>query len=279
MKIKILFTGILFMVLFFDVHAEPPVLVADYLIDTSLYEPLYAARHRFVPGPYLYYNEPMSVMHPGLIAWAYRKKNSNEVDIYSYAGKIATSVFPVFSDVEDDFFSVWLSCYFFDADPEWEAIVNYSSPEFFVLYDDDGTEKLRDSGEAGFGFDGLHTYISVRKSVNGEYGLKTWRVRTNVSNVASSPGISKSISGSRGLMRFYGFDDGQYKVNLSPVVGNSAVFQVYDLLGRCVMTKEIEDISAPVTFTIPRNITPNTPFIAKAKGSNGSELKKGVPVK
>ncbi len=55
--------------------------------------------------------------------------------------------------------------------------------------------------------------------------------------------------------------------------------QLFDLVGRCIFSKQIDNISQHVSFTIPESNLPQTPFIAKVSNSNGSVVKKEIIVK
>ncbi|NLW30501.1 MAG: hypothetical protein GXY77_03490 [Fibrobacter sp.] len=209
---------------------------------------------------------------------AFRKKNSNEIDIYSYTGKCGTSVFPQLPPYPDGLteYQVFLSQTYVDDDPQWEALLILSNE--FLLLDHDGTELLRDSGttDVGYGFDGNSTYIVAK---NGpEWGFKTWRLRTNISSTAS-PSLGKKKAASPGTMIVHGLNDGNYRVTLTPSSGNGAIFQLHDLLGRCLLTKSIKDFNGPVTFTIPNDKVPKTPFIAETKSEGSALRKKVIPVK
>jgi hypothetical protein len=255
-------------------NAEQPVPVANFRVDTSLYVPDNNYRFRYAPGPGIFWNEPQSVWNSSMFVWAFRKKHSDEVDVYSYRGKCGTSVVPAYA-VDSTNFSVLISCYFVDSDPQWESIVEYA--DHFILFDHDGTEMLRDTGMAGFGFDGSTTYL-VAKPVSNQIGLKTWQLRTNVASASPAQPLAKKNAGAPEMMQIYGMGGG-YKVTLSPAPESGATFQLFDLLGRSIFTKKIESLSSPVSFSIPEGDVPGSPFVAKSSAGNGTTIKKILPVK
>jgi hypothetical protein len=73
--------------------------------------------------------------------------------------------------------------------------------------------------------------------------------------------------------------DGSYRVTLEPTSGGKTQMQLFDLVGRCIFSKQIDDISRSVLFTIPESSLPQTPFITKVSNSNGSIVKKEIIVK
>lgn len=170
---------------------------------------------------------------------------------------------------------MFLSQTYVDNDPQWEAILIFENENRFLLLDHDGTELLRDSTSSlCYGFDGNSTYIAGW----GQWSFKTWRLRTNISS-AASPSLGKKKAASPGTMVVHGLNNGNYRVTLTPSSGNGAIFQLHDLLGRCLLTKSIKDFNGPVTFTIPNNKVPKTPFIAETKSESSALRKKVIPVK
>ena len=277
LKIPVLF---LFAVAVNLIFAETPVLVADYQVDTSLYYYSMSTLFRYAPGPLLYGNMTGSPFCEDVLVMAFRKKNSNEIDIYSYTGKCGTSVFPQLPPHPESSpnYTVFLSQTYVDNDPQWEAILIFNREKRFLLLDHDGAELLRDSiTDVGYGFDGNSTYI-VAKNRESRWGFKTWRLRTNISS-AASPSLGKKKAASPGTMVVHGLNDGNYRVTLTPSSGNGAIFQLHDLLGRCLLSKSIKDFNGPVTFTIPNEQVPKTPFIAETKSEGSALRKKVIPVK
>lgn len=80
-------------------------------------------------------------------------------------------------------------------------------------------------------------------------------------------------------MRLFGMPDGGYRVSLLPSTGGQTELQLFDIAGRCVFTKMLESVKSPMSFTIPENNIPNSPFIAKVRNGAGSYVQKQVPVR
>lgn len=216
-----------------------PVLVSDYSIDTSLYD-LQVSNfqvNRLIRGPATINFSPEYVP-----VAAYRRKNSDCFDIYSFEGKCGTSRIPL---VNDSSYSYWIffSCTMIDEDTGWESMVNiYEFYEAsFKIYDEDGVEILSDSGHAYYGFDGNNTYVLNPNPVP----IKTWRFRTNIVSSSSSLAKSKNISNSQ--MQVFG---NFLKASLSPAKDGSIGLEIYDLSGNLLSSKLITDISESVTFPI-----------------------------
>jgi len=269
------------MILTLSLRAEQPVLVDEFTVDTSLYandDPT-GLFYNPCPGPYLFMNGPNSLISPNMMLKILRKKNSNEVDIYSYAGKIGTSVVPVFVPSIDEYPTVRMSCFFIDSDSRWESIVRYSdgTTDRFKVFDDDGTELLAGEGaDVGYGFDGINTYVTVL--VNRiPFSMKTWRFRTDFAS-SGSPQMAKKAY-SVPLMQIYGLSNDAYRVTLTPESGNRLHFQIFDLLGRCTYSRTIGNISEPASFILSKEEVPETPFIAKTSNGKSATAKKVIPVR
>jgi hypothetical protein len=167
-----------------------------------------------------------------------------------------------------------------DDDAGWESIVNYNSYSGdsrifgFKVFDDNGTVLLSDSGSGVYGFDGNSTFVVIYNN----YHIKTWRFRTNIMN-SSAPSLAKTKVVQTSPMQVFGLSGGDYRVTLSPTNGNQNNFQMFDLMGRCLLTKQIDNITSPVSFIIPENSVPNSPFITKVNDGNQSFYKKQIPVR
>jgi hypothetical protein len=262
-----------------NILGEKPVLAIDYSIDTSLYTGDHLLLLYTVPGP-LITDQIISGSHGNtMLAWVFRKKNSNQYDIYSFEGKCGTSTIPETS-YPDDGASGILSQTMIDDDVGWESIVNYHwykdniACNKFKVFDDNGTELLSDSGNGAYGFDGKNTYIVSCT----DYHIKSWRFRTNIMNTSSSS-LAKTKAVQSSPMQIYGLSGGDYRVTLSPSNGNQLSFQMFDLMGRCVLSKQINNLTSPVSFIIPENNVPKSPFIAKVNDGNQSFYKKQIPVR
>ena len=107
--------------------------------------------------------------------------------------------------------------------------------------------------------------------------FKAWRFRTDVSS-APPKGFAKTASSIPNAMMTFG-PTGDYRISLTPVSGGKTSVTLFDMLGRCVFSKDIGNLTGPVTYTIPENGVPATPFIAKVKDEKGVLLKKELPVR
>jgi hypothetical protein len=260
-----------------------PVHVCSVSIDTSIYD--YLGFCSFAPGPFIEWQSNSEMLYGNTFAEAFRKKESINVDIYSFNGQIGTAVVPMLSENTIGLIrEIVLSCTMLDDDNEWESIVIYekqsNNHRFFKAFDHDGTEILADSGHAFYGFDGNNTYIVrfIDNYFGRRFNYDTWRFRTNIAS-QSPKSLSKTKSTQQSFMQIYGLSDGNYKVSLTPSSGNQVHFQMFDLMGRCVFSKQIENLTKPVSFTVPEGSVPNSPFIAKVKDGNETLYKKQIPVK
>lgn len=267
-------------ILFLNVYGITPVHIGKINIDTSSYDKFWPDYPTFILGPFT--NTAFTSPGDGtMIMQAYIKKNSNQVDLYSVRGKTGSVIIPI---IHDNIYiqRVSFSCYMLDDDNGWETIVNWRNEDgkdFCNVYDEDGTEILSDTGYAYYSSDINCTYIIITKSGAVDFSnYDIWQFRTNIST--STPKfLSKTKAAQLSLMQIYGLSDGNYKVSLVPSSGNQVQFQMFDLMGRCVFSKQLENLKAPVTFTIPESNVPNSPFIAKVKDGNETLYKKQIPVK
>jgi len=284
MKKSVLHAAVLMMILHLEVNGITPVLVGEFEVDLSQYTTpkISFGRPIYCPGPAVSYaDERTDGLGAGMFVQAFLKKNSNQFDFYSYTGKIGTSVIPGINDPNLIIHFISFSRTMLDEDSNWESIVQYRLDTTDLIcskvFDDDGTELLSDISRLNYGIDGKNTYVvSDYNSNYGKYSLKAWRFRTNI---ASAYPLAKSQATSPGLMTIYGQDNGNYRVTLSPSSGNQVNFQMFDLLGRCIFSKQINNITSTQTFTIPESNVPNTPFIAKVKDKKEVVYKKQIPVR
>lgn len=160
-------------------------------------------------------------------------------------------------------------------------MVNYDSLGYpiwnFKVFDDDGTILLSDSGVPNYGFDGQNTYV-VAGNVDNETPLKirSWRFRTNVT--ASAPSLRKTTAATM-PMTIYGPISDNLRIKLLPTGSNRTTVQLFDLMGRCIFSKEVGKLTSPVTFTVPENNVPQSPFITRLENGDGSFVKKRLPVR
>lgn len=124
MKSRQLFLIIsLFVALKVSAGKPVPVLVADYCIDTSLYD--LSGAHNNCRIRYAIYEGPLT--YESTTGIAFRRKNSDQFDIYSFAGKMATVTVPIVSTQElNGEINILFSRNMLDNDDGWESIVNYS---------------------------------------------------------------------------------------------------------------------------------------------------------
>ena len=109
-----------------EINAVTPVHMPIVSIDTSNYEfggnyILYS----FVPSPYINWEMSYNYYGSGMIIKSFLKKNSNQYDLYSFAGRIGTSVIPIIRDSDKTITDVGFSCKMIDDDDSWESIVLY----------------------------------------------------------------------------------------------------------------------------------------------------------
>lgn len=285
MKTPALLVIVLVVILPLRVMGVTPVHMGRVSVDTSLYDFNANFSMQCIPGPFTGWQpypgvfENLEVHSNSMLMLAFLKKNSKQFDIYSFGGKIGTSVIPIIRETAISC-NIIFSCNMIDDDAGWEAIVNMSKDNGigFFVFDDDGTQLLADSGSAYYGFDGNNTYIVTYSTKYGNYIYDSWRFRTNLS-VESPKSLAKTKLIQSSPMQIYGLSGGDYRVTLSPSSGNQITFQMFDLLGRCVFDKQIQNLTSPVSFTVPEANVPNSPFIAKVNDGNGSVVKKLIPVK
>jgi hypothetical protein len=254
--------------------ATPPQ--ANYCtFDTSVYES-YPAEVSCFPGPHEQIAHASSGETNGILCSVYKKKGSNQYDIFTLTGKIGSIIIPSYGTSNE----ILISQTFIDEDADWECIENYRNyPETFlhsVVLDADGTVLLSDTGSRSirYAYDFQNTYVYRQV---GDYSYKYWRFRTNVSS--SSPNaLSKTAGSFPHAMMAYG-PTGDYRIRLAPAGGGKTSVQLFDMLGRNVFSKNIDNITSPVTFTIPENNVPQSPFIAKVKDEKGVSIKREIPVK
>jgi hypothetical protein len=265
--------------------------VSEYTIDTSLYETYRlndgGDRYKFVNAikSARIYSGPLVERNQGsyftIFFKAYVRKNTTQIDLYSFNGKSGSINIPSLQD--SNLVSVAFSQTFIDNDPEWEILANlrnFTTDELhFSLFDDDGTELISDGGSAYLGFDGYNTYTIAQKGdFNDLFTIKSWKFRTNINQSGGSLS-KKSASTAAPVMMTYGMPDGRYRVTLAPSSGGTTQMQMFDLAGRCLFSKQIENITQPVSFIVPDNNVPQTPFITKVSNGSGVTVKKELLVK
>ncbi|MBN1575084.1 MAG: endo-1,4-beta-xylanase [Chitinispirillaceae bacterium] len=71
---------------------------------------------------------------------------------------------------------------------------------------------------------------------------------------------------------------GNYRILLDPSAGNGSL-QLFDLRGRCIVAKRVDNISGPSAFIIPESGMPRSPFVARVTDKNGTHVQREIPVR
>jgi hypothetical protein len=270
------------------------ILAYEVKVDTSIYDLYTWAGFYFYPGPGIEdiysLNDPSSGnsrARPGMLLGAYKRKNSNKFDILSFSGKIGMGTMPdSISGVGNGEINVrcFLSINFINDDPEWECLANYidyTEPGYrgyFKVLNANGDVLLSDTGNAQYGFDGQNTYVFTGgPRLSSSSVCKAWRFRSNI-NSGSHNNLSKVSGVYPKIMTAYG-PQGDYCIRFAPSSGGKTSITLFDMLGRCVFSKDIGSVNAPMTITIPENGIPPSPFVAKVRNENGTVLRKELPVR
>jgi hypothetical protein len=211
-----------------------------------------------------------SLLSASIWTKALKQKNVHQWDIFSFNGKIGTAT--ISPSVDSNARLIVFSQKLIDNDDGWEYLAILMDGTFEV-WDDNGKKLLSDSGEACYGYDGQNTYVFTENY--NEMSAKVWKFRSNVS--AQSPGLAKSTSSTPAPIMSL-TPSGNFRVSLQPASGGTSV-QIFDMLGRQVFGKIIQDIKTPTSFVIPSKNVPSSPFIAKVNNSNGSFFKANIPVR
>ena len=258
----------------------------EFKLDTAMYEQPNLNRILIYPGPeYAHYSYHF-ISEPAdnqilLQLMLFHKKNSDQYDIFSFSGKVGSLIIPSTLLPEEHINSIQILCSrtFIDEDDGWECIINdpyETGREKFYLVDNDGTQILSGTGKVAYGFDGKNTYV-FQRDVSSSFNYKVWRFRTNITS-ASQPALTKSVaSGPLPMMTFGAAGD--YRISFEPSGGGRTTVQLFDMLGKQVFMKTIDDITRPVSFTIPESDMPRTPFIAKVRDGKGSTVRREIPVR
>jgi hypothetical protein len=252
-------------------------LVYEFKIDTAKYDS-YQISTNVVPHP----NINAKVFGPSLInmnlgntfLWcqALKLKNSNQYDIYALEGKVGTVTINIPNGAIP--LNAIISQTIIDNDDGWEYILNYSDSisyhDMFTIVDDNNAVLLSDSGVANYGFDGQNTYV-MSCSYNGSY--KVWKFRSNV--LSTSPGLAKTSSSAAPIMAL--MPSGDFRINLAPSSNGQTSIQLFDMLGRLVFAKNIQDMKTQTSYVIPSNNIPKSPFMTKVNNGSGVFYQKEIP--
>jgi hypothetical protein len=246
------------------------------MLDTMEYSAVES--YKFFPGPNFYSTD---LSGGGVNIYVYKAKNTDRYDFFSFTGKVSSMVIPAATVgvTEPEYHSILFSQTFIDNDTGWECIVNYydaskNYAEHFKVFDGNGSLLLSDTGLGTYGFDGFSTYV-VQRPMSMQ--IKAWRFRSAVS-VASPGPLAKTAAGASRAMMTFGMN-GDYQIRLAPADGGKTSVKVFDMLGRNIFTKYIDEVRSPVTLTIPESGLPHTPFIAKVQDEMGVTVKREVPIK
>jgi hypothetical protein len=202
---------------------------------------------------------------------ALKLKNSNQYDIYTLEGKAGTISINIPTGAK--VLNAIISQTIIDNDDGWEYILNYTDTlqnhAFFKVVDDNNAVLLSDSGAANYGFDGQNTY--VMSCVDD--GYKVWKFRSNVSS--TSPGLAKTSASAAPVMAL--MPSGNFRINLAPSANGQTSIQLFDMLGRLVFAKNIQDMKTQTSYVIPSNNIPKSPFMTKVNNGNGVFYQKEIP--
>lgn len=251
-----------------------PVFIANPAIDSSLYDINYDCFLSYCPDPIT-----RTLSAETYFIKAYRKKNSNQFDIYSFYGKCGSSIVQLINDT-NYLHRISFSRTMLDNDSGWEAIVIYDGAAkvksyYSKVFDDDGTEILSDSGVVlTYGFDGNDTYVMYHVDMLiYSQRMKAWRFRTNVFSSSSMP-VSRTKPVSFQQIQIRQMIGGNYRVSIQNVSDDVVNFQMVNLLGKLVFSKKVNNSSSVVTFIIPEKGIPAGPFIAKVNdGDNTTSIR------
>lgn len=264
-------------------HGVTPV-YNEFTVDTSLYTVSHPLIY-CIPGPNL-----ASIREPISSIWMFiypcLRKNSDQVDLFSAGGKCGTVTIPTIQNRVDNHSNTYYYCSqtFIDEDIEWETLYILEEADslggfmyHFEVFDNDGTSLLSDTGRASYGFDGQNTYVLTGYvSDYKPLSIRSWRFRTNVT--ASAPSLRKTTAATM-PMTIYGPTSDNLRIKLLPTGSNRTTVQLFDLMGRCIFSKEVGKLTSPVTFTVPEKNVPQSPFITRVENNDGSYVKKRLPVR
>ncbi len=254
-------------------HGASPV-YSEFTVDTSIYDR--KVNFWYVPDPYVRGagpNSPVDAIKGEMAVCGYLRKNSDQVDLYSYTGICGNLIIP---NIHEEHYSIiYCSRRLIDDDAEWETIVNLPT-SMFKLFDNDGTILLSDRGDAYFGFDGQNTYVVSGSMYTSQPSIRSWRFRTNIS--AAAPALRKSTAATAQPMTIYGPTNDNLRIKLIPTGSNQTTVQLFDLMGRCLFSKQVGKLTSPVIFTVPEGNVPQSPFITRVENDDGAYLKKRLPV-
>jgi hypothetical protein len=80
-------------------------------------------------------------------------------------------------------------------------------------------------------------------------------------------------------MTIYDPTNDNLRIKLIPSGSNQTTVQLFDLMGRCLFSKQVGKLTSPVTFTVPEGNVHQSPFITRVENDDGAYLKKRLPVR
>ena len=254
-------------------------LVYQFKFDTTKYESSYITTYVVpypnIPSTYFGSSSSVYMSNTYLYCQALKLKNSSQYDIYALEGKVGTVTINVPNGAEA--ISAIISQTILDNDDGWEYILNYldtlSGLDMFSVVDDNNAVLLSDSGFANYGFDGQNTYV-VSFLVNG-LPNKVWKFRSNIASI--SPGLAKTSASAAPIMAL--MPSGNFRINLAPSANGQTSIQLFDMLGRLVFAKNIQDMKTQTSYVIPSNNIPKSPFMTKVNNGNGVFYQKEIPAR
>jgi hypothetical protein len=267
-----------------NMKAAAQTAVYEYTPDTAIYEG--TLRALFCPAPSALgitkFDDPnvgstVSDFAGAVALFAEKKKNSNQYDIFSFTGKIASVTIPMDPNI---FGWIFFSQFFINNDADWECIFNYSNDTtlLFKVFNANGTALLSDTGRVIYGYDWQNTYV-VRMPQMANFGkkngLKAWRFRTDVSSSLPN-GLAKSAGAFPHAMMTFG-PAGDYQIKLAPGSGGKTSVTLTDMLGRRIFSRNVGNVTSPMTFTVPGIEVPPSPFVTKVQDERGTVRKKEIP--
>jgi hypothetical protein len=254
-------------------------LVYDFKIDTTKYGGL-GIETIVIPFPninamsFFSSNLGLAQYNTNLFCQALKLKNSNQYDIYALEGKVGTVNINIPSGAE--VYNAIISQTILDNDNGWEYILNYKDTTtvmnhfLFKVVDDNSMVLLSDSGWANYGFDGQNTYV-ISSFPDGSY--KIWKFRSNISS--TSPSLAKTSASAAPIMAL--MPSGNFRINLAPSSNGQTSIQLFDMLGRLVFAKNIQEMKTQTSFVIPSSNIPKSPFMTKVNNGNGVFYQKEIP--
>jgi hypothetical protein len=253
-------------------------LVYDFQPDSAIYSSMDS---RFV----IVAPEDLTAKYSIDFYFTLERRNSDIIDIFARTGKIGSC------RINKDLYNQYgdnpprITQKVFDSDDGWEIL--YQNYFGVLLVDDDGTTLFKYGDgvandtirySSSIGFDGNSTYICIQTLTNSFLRpYKLYRFRTNISPTSPHTLTKKAVVPN--TMMVFGASSGDYQVSLIPTGGGKTTVQLFDMLGRLVFEKRIDDLTKPVSFSIPAEQSSRTPFITRVQDQNGTVLKKEIPVR